>query len=232
MKRPSARVGDDGVMPEISRSARGADTRNRILHAARDVLAEYGMEGFTTRRVSARAQISHGMCHYHFRDKSDLVRALVEHARDDWITPLETMVKGPGTAESRARAVIDWMAEPATMEVLRVHLTLQWFALQDESVRNELAAEYARWRRGFAELFADLSTERGLRGLDIQLVGEAFASAADGLVHQQSLDPELDTKGVLTALFEKVAEIDMDAQSSPEELKRSGSAARASSKSA
>jgi hypothetical protein len=47
-------------------------------------------------------------------------------------------------------------------------------------------------------------------------VGEAFASAADGLVHQQSLDPELDTKGVLTALFKKIAEIDMDAQSSPE----------------
>jgi hypothetical protein len=59
-------------------------------------------------------------------------------------------------------------------------------------------------------------------------VGEAFASAADGLVHQQSLDPELDTKGVLTALFKKIAEIDMDAQSSPEKLKRSGSAARAS----
>jgi AcrR family transcriptional regulator len=114
MKRPSARVGVDGVMPEISRSARGADTRNRILHSARDVLAEYGMEGFTNRRVSARAQISHGMFHYHFRDKSDFVRALVEHARDDWITPLETMVKAPSTAESRARAVIDWMAEPAT----------------------------------------------------------------------------------------------------------------------
>ena len=219
-------------MPQISRSARGADTRNKILHAAREVLAEYGMEGFTTRRVSARAGISHGMCHYHFKDKSDLVRALVEHARDDWITPLETMVKGPGTAESRARAVINWMAEPATMEVLRVHLTLQWFALQDETVRHHLALEYARWRLGFAELFADLSAERGLLGLDAHLVGEAFASAADGLVHQQSLDPELDTREVLTALFERVAEIESDAQASPEKPKRSGSAARASSKSA
>lgn len=219
-------------MPQISRSARGADTRNKILHAAREVLAEYGMEGFTTRRVSARAGISHGMCHYHFKDKSDLVRALVEHARDDWITPLETMVKGPGTAESRARAVINWMAEPATMEVLRVHLTLQWFALQDEAVRHHLALEYARWRRGFAELFADLSAERGLLGLDAHLVGEAFASAADGLVHQQSLDPELDTREVLTALFERVAEIESDAQISPEKPKRSGSAVRASSKSA
>lgn len=195
-------------MPQTSRSARGAETRNRILHAARAVLAEYGMDGFTTRRVSARAGISHGMCHYHFKDKNDLIRALVEHARDDWISPLEKMVRGPGTAESRARAVIDWMAEPATMEVLRVHLTLQWFALQDEAVRNQLAAEYARWRRGFAELFADLSAERSLRGLDAELVGEAFASAADGLVHQQSLDPELDTREVLTALFEKVAEME------------------------
>lgn len=190
------------------------------------------MDGFTTRRVSARAGISHGMCHYHFKDKSDLIRALVVHARDDWITPLEKMVKGPGTAELRARAVIDWMAEPATMEVLRVHLTLQWFALQDEAVRDHLAAEYARWRRGFAELFTDLSAERGLRGLDPELVGEAFASAADGLVHQQSLDPELDTKGVLTALFEKVAEIERGPYVSPEKPKKSGSAARASSKSA
>jgi hypothetical protein len=53
-----------------------------------------------------------------------------------WWSTLETMDyssgnggQGPGTAESRARAVIDWMAEPATMEVLRVQLTLQWFAL-------------------------------------------------------------------------------------------------------
>jgi AcrR family transcriptional regulator len=166
------------------------------------------MEGFTTRRVSARAGISHGMCHYHFKDKNDLVLALVEHARDDWITPLEEMVKGPGSAESRARAVINWMAEPATMEVLRVHLTLQWFALQDEPVRRHLAAEYARWRHGFAELFGDLAIEQGLSRLDAAAVGEAFASAADGLVHQQSLDPKLDTKGVLTALFEKVAEIE------------------------
>ena len=59
--------------------------RNRILDAARGVLAEEGMEGFTTRRVAARAGISHGMCHYHFADKRALVLALVEHARSDWV---------------------------------------------------------------------------------------------------------------------------------------------------
>ncbi len=188
------------------------------------------MEGFTTRRVSARAQISHGMCHYHFRDKSDLVRALVEHARDDglllwkrWSRARHGGVTGAGCDRLDGGAGHHGSVAGAANAAM--------VCTPRRSVRNELAAEYARWRRGFAELFADLFTERGLRGLDIQLVGEAFASAADGLVHQQSLDPELDTKGVLTALFEKVAEIDMDAQSSPEKLKRSGSAARASRRS-
>jgi AcrR family transcriptional regulator len=54
----------------IVRSPKGLDTRNRILDAARGVLAEEGIEGFTTRRVAARAGISHGMCHYHFADKA------------------------------------------------------------------------------------------------------------------------------------------------------------------
>jgi hypothetical protein len=35
-------------------------------------------------------------------------------------------------------------------------------------------------------------------------VGEAFAGAADALVQQQSLDPELPTELMLTELFERV----------------------------
>ncbi|MFN2489923.1 MAG: TetR/AcrR family transcriptional regulator [Actinomycetota bacterium] len=187
------------------RSARGADTRRRILAGARRVLAEEGIERFTTRRVSERAGISHGMCHYHFKDKLDLVQALVEDARSDWVEPLEAIVQGPGSAHDRARLVIDWMAEPATIEVMRVHLTLFWYALRNDAVRRRLSQEYGGWRAPFIRLFEDLARERGLEDLDAAAVGEAFASAADGLVQQQSLDPDLDTHRLLTALFNRIA---------------------------
>ncbi|MGH2675532.1 MAG: TetR/AcrR family transcriptional regulator, partial [Actinomycetota bacterium] len=85
------------------------------------MLAEGGIERFTTRRVAAVAGVSHGMCHYHFKDKRDLLLALIEHARSDWVEPLDRLVDGTGSADVRARAVIAWMAEPATIEVMRVH---------------------------------------------------------------------------------------------------------------
>jgi AcrR family transcriptional regulator len=174
-------------MPNATdRAAQAASTRVRILDAARRVLAEEGLERFTTRRVAALAGVSHGMVHYHFTDKRELALALLVHARRDWIEPLEELVDGPGTAEKRLRAVIAWIAEPATIETMRVHQALFVFALQDEAVRERLAAE------------------RGLEGYDATRVGETFAVAADALVQQQTLDPSVPTARLLRATFEQL----------------------------
>jgi AcrR family transcriptional regulator len=187
-----------------ARSAKAAQTRTRILEAARRVLGEEGPDRFTTRRVAELAGVSHGMCHYHFQDKRELTLALIVHARRDWVEPLEELVDGPGTAEARMRAVIAWMAEPQTADVMRVHQTLFVFALQDELVRQRLAAEFARWRAPFVKLFAELAVELDLHGLDARNVGEAFAAAADALVQEQSLDPSLPTATMLTSTFERI----------------------------
>ena len=193
----------------------GARTRERILDGAREVLAERGLDGFTTRAVAERAGVSHGMVHYHFRDKRDLVLALLVHARRDWIEPLEELVDGPGTAESRMRAVISWMAEPQTNEVLRVHMSIYVLALGDEVVRDRYAAEYARWRAPFVTLYEQLGRERRIDGLDAASVGEAFASAADGLVQQQAIDPDIPTERMLTRLFERTVGGEPAAQPRP-----------------
>jgi len=184
------------------RAQQGARTRARILDAARSVLSEQGPGGLTTRRVAGEAGVSHGMVHYHFTDKQDLVLALLVQARRDWIEPLEELVDGPGSAEDRMRAVIAWMAEPATTEVMRVHMSIYMFALGAPAVRERCATEYARWRAPFVTLFAQLGQELGIDGIDAKSVGEAFAAAADGLVQQQAIDPGLPTARMLTRLFE------------------------------
>ncbi|MEX2203143.1 MAG: TetR/AcrR family transcriptional regulator [Actinomycetota bacterium] len=190
--------------PSANRAARAAATRARILDAARRVLAEEGLERFTTRRVADLAGVSHGMVHYHFRDKRDLGLALLVHARRDWVEPLEELVDGPGSAEKRMREVIAWIAEPATIETMRVHQSLFVLALQDKAVRERLASEFARWRAPFVTLFRQVGEELGLDGFDAASVGEAFAVAADGLVQQQSLDPGLPTERVLGRTFEQL----------------------------
>jgi AcrR family transcriptional regulator len=187
-----------------ARAAQAAQTRARILASARRVLAEEGIEGFTTRRVAELAGISHGMVHYHFETKRDLILALAVHARRDWIEPLEELVDGPGTAEARMEAVIAWVAEPATRDVIRVHAGLFAYALQDDAVRERLAAEYARWRAPFVTLFGQLVEEVGAEGLDPGPVGDAFAITADALVELRSLDPSLPTEALLTQLLDRL----------------------------
>jgi AcrR family transcriptional regulator len=191
-----------GTTPS-ARELQGARTRDRILEAARAVLAEHGPEGFTTRRVADGAGISHGMVHYHFTDKRDLLLALLVQARRDWIEPLEELVDGPGSAESRMRAVISWIAEPATNETMRVHISIFAFALRDETLRERYASEYARWRTPFVTLFRQLGEELRIPDMDAKSVGAAFASAADGLVQQQAIDPSLPTARMLTRLFDR-----------------------------
>jgi AcrR family transcriptional regulator len=186
------------------RAAQAATTRVRILDSARRVLAEEGLERFTTRRVAALAGVSHGMVHYHFTDKRELALALIVHARRDWIEPLEELVDGPGSAEKRLRDVIAWIAEPATIETMRVHQALFVLALQDEPVRERLAAEFARWRAPFVILFEQIAAERGLDGYDATRVGETFAVAADALVQQQALDPSVPTATMLRATSEQL----------------------------
>jgi hypothetical protein len=85
-----------------------------------------------------------------------------------------------------------------------MHQTLFVFALQDDLVRERLAAEFARWRAPFVKLFAELAVELDLRDIDVKSVGEAFAAAADALVQEQSLDPSLQTGLMLTATFERI----------------------------
>src|SRR5713226_2049984 len=101
-----------GAAGTSGRATQGARTRERLLASAREILAEHGPDGFTTRRVAQRAGVSHGMVHYHFEGKRDLLLALLIQARRDWIEPLEELVDGPGSAEGRMRDVIAWMAEP------------------------------------------------------------------------------------------------------------------------
>jgi AcrR family transcriptional regulator len=185
------------------RSQQGANTRERILLAARRVLADEGLDRFTTRRVAELAGVSHGMVHYRFDDKRDLLLALLVHGRRDWIEPLEELVDGPGTARARMAAVITWVAEPATREAMRVHTAVLVHALGDELLRERLAAEYARWRAPFVTLFGQLGEELGVTDIDAKSVGGAFASAADGLVQQMALDPDLPTAKMLTRLYER-----------------------------
>ncbi|WP_051967220.1 TetR/AcrR family transcriptional regulator [Kitasatospora mediocidica] len=185
-------------------SAKGEQTRARLIAAARTLLTEDGLARFTTRNVAALGEVSHGMCHYHFQDRTDLIVAVIEDIRPEWITPLEEAVQAPGDFARRADRVIELLTRPEGVDLSRLHSSLHWFALNDERVRSSLEAEYRRWRGCFVDLFQVLADERG-DGLDPVPLGEAVAAAADGLAAVQSLDAQVDAESVMRTLVHALA---------------------------
>ncbi|MFJ5925704.1 TetR/AcrR family transcriptional regulator [Kitasatospora sp. NPDC092948] len=181
-------------------ATKGERTRARLIAAARTLLAGESAGRFTTRNVAALCEVSHGMCHYHFRDRTDLIVAVVEDLRPEWITPLERAVDEPGDFAERAERVVTLLARPESPDLAHLHSALHWLALNDDRVRTALDQEYRRWRSCFTRLFHVLADERD-DGPDAIALGDAFAAAVDGLAALQSLDPQVDADVVLRTLM-------------------------------
>ncbi|MFD7915920.1 TetR/AcrR family transcriptional regulator [Streptomyces sp. NPDC059752] len=185
-------------------SAKGEQTRARLIAAARTLLAGEMSEGFTTRNVAALSGVSHGMCHYHFQDRTDLVLAVIQDIRPEWITPLEAAVSGPGPFAERAERVVQLLGRPEGAELSHLHSALHWQALNDARVRESLEAEYRRWRACFVALFQVLADEHG-GDLDPRPLGLAVAAAVDGLAAMDSLGADGGTGPVLRTLIRTLA---------------------------
>jgi AcrR family transcriptional regulator len=190
--------GEGSRVRTLSIETRGTDTRQRIIEAVWEVLAENGLPGLTVRLVGQKAGISHAMVHYYFTSKNELVLAVVEHARGYWIHPMEDIVLGPGSPLEKLETVVAWMAEPATRDVMRVHGQLLSQSEWNEDLRTAMAAEYARWRAASVELFRQLEEAETLtEDTDVKLLGAAFATLSDHLVDEQALDSSIDTEAIM-----------------------------------
>ncbi|MFG2875444.1 TetR/AcrR family transcriptional regulator [Streptomyces sp. NPDC048337] len=198
LSAPAARAGRSRV------SAKGEQTRARLIAAARTLLAGGMSERFTTRNVAALCGVSHGMCHYHFQDRTDLVLAVIADIRPEWIHPLEEAASAPGSFAERADRVVELLGRPEGGELSHLHSALHWHALNDARVREALEAEYRRWRGCFVTLFQVLAEERG-GAVDPRLLGEAVAAAVDGLAAAESLGSEVDSGAVLPTLIRTLA---------------------------
>jgi AcrR family transcriptional regulator len=155
------------------------------------------------------------MVHYYFTSKDELILAVVEHIRRYWITPLEAFLAETIPPLDRLQRIVSWMAEPATQDVVRVHLSLLAQAQADPRLQATMRAEYRRWQADYVSLFESLQAAGDLRpSIDAAKAGQAFAAASDALVQEQSLDPELPSEDLMWALLDPMLQRAQSAASS------------------
>ncbi|MBD0023106.1 TetR family transcriptional regulator [Gordonia pseudamarae] len=71
------------------RRANGEESRNKILDAATEIAGERGYEGTSIGRVSKQCGLPASSIYWHFKDKDDLIAAVIERSFADWLSAWE-----------------------------------------------------------------------------------------------------------------------------------------------
>lgn len=143
------------------RRADGELSRRRILDAATEIAAERGYEGTSIGAVSAKCGLPASSIYWHFKDKDDLIAAVIERSFANWLTvwqlPGDVMARDRlmEVAMGTAKAVLD------SPDFLRLGLML---ALERRPVEPKARAMFIQVRE---QAFAALATSIRDLGLDL-----------------------------------------------------------------
>jgi AcrR family transcriptional regulator len=166
--------------PKRRKRADGELSRERILDAATEIAAERGYEGTSIALVSGKCGLPASSIYWHFKNKDDLIAAVIQRSFADWLKAWQVPAEGAprdrlvGLAMQIAKALMD------SPDFIRLGLML---ALERRPVEPRARAMFLQAR---AQTYYELAdTVRGLTpGLTDaqihQLVTYAIAGA-DGL---------------------------------------------------
>jgi AcrR family transcriptional regulator len=166
--------------PARRKRADGELSRERILDAATEIAAERGYEGASIALVSAKCGLPASSIYWHFKNKDDLIAAVIERSFADWVMAWQVPDEGcprerlVGMALQIAKALLD------SPDFIRLGLML---ALERRPVEPRARAMFIRTRAQTCNQLTE--TMRGfapdLTESQIHLLVTYAMAGADGL---------------------------------------------------
>jgi len=135
---------------------RSRSTRLRVLEAALDCLVERGWSGTTTTVVAERAGVSRGAQLHHYRTKSALVVAAVEHLAERRAAELRAEVAALPAGGDRVTRTVDLLASLFTGPLFAAAIEVWVAARSDAPLRAALLPVETRFGREVHRLTVEL----------------------------------------------------------------------------
>jgi AcrR family transcriptional regulator len=177
----------------MTREQSKANTRERLLAAARSVFARSGFHGASVEEIASKAGFSTGALYSNFDGKEDLFLVLMEREIDEHAREISEAVRARASVAERATGgARRWMTmierEP---ELLLLLMEFWAYGVRDAQIRPKVAAQFAHMREVLTRLIAESVREFDLE-LDIpaEQLAIAIDALADGIARQKLADPE------------------------------------------
>jgi AcrR family transcriptional regulator len=171
-------------------------TRERILSATSELMAEIGIDRVRTRAVAERAGVNPALVHYHFGSMSALVLEAAEHSLICELGPSIEALQSGATIHDGVRAILEWIEHHGER-------TPGSTILAEAMVKATRDPAFRRWTRDASRRFRALILERLEaardggeldRDLDLEATALLLAAALDGLLFHRLVDPKLDVR--------------------------------------
>jgi AcrR family transcriptional regulator len=168
--------------PAAERSA-----RERILHAACELIAERGIGGARIAQIAKAAGVSTALVHYHFRTREALLAETLDYAFDlaaaVRLRPADDEGAGGGSAARRLADVVEQSlpeSDPGRRE-WQLWAELWLGAARDPSLRPIAAQMYARYRTWIAAAVAEGVAAGEFARVDPGATADLAMALIDGL---------------------------------------------------
>ncbi|MEU4170219.1 TetR/AcrR family transcriptional regulator [Streptomyces sp. NPDC026665] len=191
----------------MSSKERTADTRERILTAACEAIAEIGFEKIRMRMVAEQAGVSTALLHYHFDTREKLFTEAMAHSFANTAVDVERDAETAPAAVVLARILRSLLpTDPVLHQDWRLWQELWVRALRDESTRVfavDLYAELHAWVSG--------AVRRGIESgeftpTDVDELATLVLSLSDGYgIRLMLRDPMVTLEGALASVWRHAA---------------------------
>jgi AcrR family transcriptional regulator len=183
-----------------------AARRTELAHAALRTLAELGYARTSLRDIAQNSEFSHGVLHYYFRDKVDLITHCVREYKAVCVTRYDGVVATATTAEELAAGFLDKLAETLVEEAPLHRL---WYDLRSQSMfEDSFRADVAEIDASLEQMIWRIATRYAeLSGAQPQVPPAAMYAVFDGLFQQALLRQLAGDEDAARALRAAVAQV-------------------------
>jgi TetR/AcrR family transcriptional repressor of bet genes len=185
--------------------------REQILNAAYAVALQRGIDGVTLRAVAAKAKLSHGLVVFYFKQKDQLIAALLDRvlATTAMLHVSEDVARLPRPPE-RLGALLGQELGRLSRDRRGMRLFFEYWALgvRQVTIRKKIGAALARYRAAFCALAEEILPTSPPN--DTFVTPAALAVVAVSLINgcavQAMIDPESFDSGEYLATVQVLIE--------------------------
>jgi AcrR family transcriptional regulator len=182
-------------------------TRDRIVDAAYEVLAEKGYDATTFKEIARSANVAQGLIHYYFGSKDRLLLEVLKEASERTREEMQRFVVAlPEERPRRGMSVLAQQKHRVSRQPEWYRLRYELFALgmRKPELLPSVGELLAKGRRGVGEVLVRLA---GKEIADQEALSAVMLACFDGLALQKLGDPDFDLDGAYRVLDRMIGSV-------------------------